>query len=130
MQWQPFTAKGVLSASSANLLYPGTIASGVGWQDGGATNVQAVSCLVTYIRIMNNDTSTRTVSFAIGTTAVAPSATNSMFFPLTYSLTAKTPYDWTGEVMLMGTNTGHFLVGLADSANVVTYKIQGYVGIA
>ena len=130
MQWQPFAVTGVLSASSANLLYPGTIASGVGWQNGGATNLQGVACLVTHIRVLNNDSSTRTVSFAVGTTAVAPSATNAVFFPLAYSLTAKTPYDWYGEVMLFGTNTAHFLVGLADSANLVTYELDGEVGVA
>lgn len=130
MQWQPFAVTGVLSAASANLFYPGTIASAVGWQNGGATNLQAVAGLITHIRLLNNDSSTRTGSLAIGTTAVAPSATNAAFFPLAYSLTAKTPYDWYGEVMLFGTNTAHFLVGLADSANLVTYMIEGEIGVA
>jgi hypothetical protein len=130
MNWQPFSITGVLTAASVNLLYPGGPISSatrpaVGWQPAGE-----ITALVTHIRLMNNDGTQRTVSLAIGSTAVAPSATNAAFFPLAFPIAAASPADWFGEIVLHGGNANHYLVGLASLTNVVTYMIEGEIGVA
>jgi hypothetical protein len=61
---------------------------------------------------------------------VAPSATNAAFFPLAFPIAAASPADWFGEIVLHGGNANNYLVGLASLTNVVTYMIEGEIGVA
>lgn len=130
MDWQPFSVFGVLTNAAVSLLYPGGPMSAmtripVGWQPAGE-----VTCLVEHIRLMNNHSAPLTVQVGITTNNVAAVATTAAFFPLNRSIPAVDFIDWYGEVLLHGSNAGHYITGLGSTTNLITYHIEGLVGVS
>jgi len=111
-----------LGSSAANILN-GAISSLAG--PVGFTPTQPY-IIVKHVRIINVDTSARTVSLYKGATGGSAGGTE-VFWPAGYSLGAKSFQDWYGQIRF---DAADFLSGLADVANKVVIQIDAEIGFS
>ncbi len=81
--------------------------------------------IIRHIRLVNTDSSARTVSMFIGLTG--GSATGTEFLGSAISIPATSAYDWYGQVRL---DSADFLTALASVTSVVTFEAEGEIGIS
>lgn len=104
---------------TTNILNPAAAGSGTGYTP------TASYIILRHIRLVNTDSSARTVSLFIGATGADVAGTE--FLGSALSIPATSAYDWYGQVRL---DAADFLTGGASVTNVVTFEAEGEVGLA
>jgi hypothetical protein len=109
-----------IPSSVGNLLSPGAApASAVGY------TASAPYIVLRHVRLINIDTSMRTVSMYKGVTG--GSAAGSQVIVGNFQLAAQSYYDWAGILRL---DTADFLTGICDVASKVIWNGEGEIGLS
>lgn len=108
-----------VAAAAGNLLNPPTATGGV---NGGSSSQYII---LRHIRVVNKDSSARTVSLFIGATGGSAAGTEFAF--ASKSIPANDYVDWNGAVRL---DAADFLTGLASVMTTCVISGEGEIGVA
>lgn len=86
--------------------------------------------VITHIHVTNKDSSARTFTLYVDTTG---GSTGGKELVKDYSLaaagSASSSWDYYGALTLEGSNSAHFLTGVASSASTCVITVEGYVEV-
>lgn len=110
---------------------PKTIA-GPAYVASSATNIftpnSALKYTITHIHVTNKDAATRTFTLYVGATGGSAGGTEIVKdYSLAATGSSSSSWDYYGQLSLDGSNSNHFLTGIASAASTCVITVEGYV---